>query len=701
MYICVEFKNFNIMKLKKYNNGGTVKLQNAGKVPEAVVTAYAPSINTKQGKIAAQNMAARLLSGQDNTGRVPSSYYNYVTGELNGAIPVSNAISKAGQTVASEASPYVIGAAFGPVGLLSAFAGEGMNSAVTGFSHGDKNSWGEVLKAQNGTITTYPTASTKSFLQGTMDYILRRKNPKSFIKSLYRPSVGDQGETYYTRDRLKNEVALSLFGGTDALKKNALGNNYFYKDFNDAWNKLSVHNDSRHASNGTLGNYAVSAGQDDRGKYISFADKFDFVVLPGKPIHIYDRIYEDEWRNLYNSNDSAMALGDAISKSPILKKLYKYGGIIKNNHNMPDKNYTPPQSQLEQSFYNFLNRGDWRDNYRTVASDLSSQMQDPSINLGFDYSDDALWDRARQNWRIIQHPYIYYEKQGGVLKAQPGGSILPYLPQLALKKGFELVAKRSNGAQGKSVSTIAKDVITGRDKSFYSMNTIDGGNEIDTYLYGVPYGTEFVGDESIGPDYSKYIAKNYPGRNIKTYNAHFGDTLYIDEFEKGEIEQLIKDNGTVGGSMGRYSHAPSYIVSTKEGRPYDAGGHLMKFSKDKNGNIVANMSDIYDFNPSDFNEKYFLSENPSWTRNLANNVGTPFIVRQNNIPVVFKKIMPDYQTEKQWMLGDFLSQWGDMYDLNVALELSDDEIDSIFKDRQYGDDILDYMDSKGWLRRKK
>lgn len=128
------------MKIKKYNNGGIVKLQTAGKIPESVVTAHAPSINTVQGRTAAKNMANRLLSGQDNTGRVPTSYYNYVTGELNGAMPVSNAISKAGQTVTSEASPYVIGAAFGPVGLLSAFAGEGINSAVTGFSHGNKNS---------------------------------------------------------------------------------------------------------------------------------------------------------------------------------------------------------------------------------------------------------------------------------------------------------------------------------------------------------------------------------------------------------------------------------------------------------------------------------------------------------------------------------------------------------------------------------
>lgn len=38
------------MKIKKYQNGGTVKLQNTGKVPEAIVTAYTPSINTAQGR---------------------------------------------------------------------------------------------------------------------------------------------------------------------------------------------------------------------------------------------------------------------------------------------------------------------------------------------------------------------------------------------------------------------------------------------------------------------------------------------------------------------------------------------------------------------------------------------------------------------------------------------------------------------------
>lgn len=129
------------MKIKKYNNGGTVKLQNAGKVPEAVVTAYAPSINTKQGKIAAQNMVARLLSRQDNTGRVPSSYYNYVTGELNGAVPTRQAINNASE----ELLPYVLGTAFGPAGAVATMTGEAINTGINAATKGNKDSWGDLF----------------------------------------------------------------------------------------------------------------------------------------------------------------------------------------------------------------------------------------------------------------------------------------------------------------------------------------------------------------------------------------------------------------------------------------------------------------------------------------------------------------------------------------------------------------------------
>jgi hypothetical protein len=35
--------------------------------------------------------------------------------------------------------------------------------------------------------------------------------------------------------------------------------------------------------------------------------------------------------------------------------------------------------------------------------------------------------------------------------------------------------------------------------------------------------------------------------------------------------------------------------------------------------------------------------------------GIPFIVRQNDIPVRFKEIVPEYKTELQSQLGNFLS----------------------------------------------
>lgn len=158
--------------------------------------------------------------------------------------------------------------------------------------------------------------------------------------------------------------------------------------------------------------------------------------------------------------------------------------------------------------------------------------------------------------------------------------------------------------------------------------------------------------------------------------------------------------------MGRYAHAPSYIVNTKDDkrRPYDAGGHLMQFQYDKDGNVVANMSDIYDFLPRDFEEKYGAVKEygPLKTAGMyaMHYGGTPFIVRQNGIPVRFKEIVPEYKTEWQQHLGDFLSQWGDTYDLTLPLKLSDEEIFQIFADKEYGDDILNFMFQEGYLQPK-
>lgn len=166
---------------------------------------------------------------------------------------------------------------------------------------------GGIVKLQNAS-KPFESATAKSYFSGLKDYLLHQT--KSFTPSLYKPTKGSNiQQQYYTRPGLKEEVVLNLFGGTDSNIKGPLGN-YFYKDFDDAYNTLSLANESRTTSNGTLGKYGVSAGIDDRGRYISFIDTFDHVFIPGKGIPIYDRIYEDEIESLYNPNLSAVNEGD-------------------------------------------------------------------------------------------------------------------------------------------------------------------------------------------------------------------------------------------------------------------------------------------------------------------------------------------------------------------------------------------------------
>jgi hypothetical protein len=92
----------------------------------------------------------------------------------------------------------------------------------------------------------------------------------------------------------------------------------------------------------------------------------------------------------------------------------------------------------------------------------------------------------------------------------PLGTKLVRLP--IVKKVLAYGAKGVNQPQGKSDKEIIKDLIFG-NKSFYSIDRKNGSNEIDTYLFGVPYNTPFNGDTTIGPQYTNYIASVFPEYN--------------------------------------------------------------------------------------------------------------------------------------------------------------------------------------------
>ena len=272
-----------------------------------------------------------------------------------------------------------------------------------------------------------------------------------------------------------------------------------------------------------------------------------------------------------------------------------------------------------------------------------------------------------------------------------------------VKKLLEIGAKAVSNPQGKTDLEIISDFIKG-NKSFYSGNRKNGSNEIDTYLFQKPYNSEFQGDITIGPQYDKYIEKKFPEfkGNIKTYNTHFGDTLYVDSSAKSYINSILNSKNYESMRQGAMSYFPSYIKTTEDDRPYDAGGHLATFSE-KDGKVVANMSDIYQFDGT--NKDYNKSGNGGFIHTVAlsalNRAGKPFIVRQNEIPVVFKDILPqNYKSELQLKLGKFLANFGDMYDLNIPKKLSDEQILEIFthKPELNGDDILKFMRNKGYIK---
>jgi hypothetical protein len=83
--------------------------------------------------------------------------------------------------------------------------------------------------------------------------------------------------------------------------------------------------------------------------------------------------------------------------------------------------------------------------------------------------------------------------------------------------------------------------------------------------------------------------------------------------------------------------------------------------------------------------------------NTMNNMGNPFIVRQNNIPVVFRKPynFPDYKTNSQRRLGWFLNNVN--LDLNLPLKMTDEEIESLPWDKN-GDEMIKELKNRGLIK---
>lgn len=149
----------------------------------------------------------------------------------------------------------------------------------------------------------------------------------------------------------------------------------------------------------------------------------------------------------------------------------------------------------------------------------------------------------------------------------------------------------------------------------------DGPDAVRTYLYGEPLkGLTEIKNPNYGI-HEEYIARNYPGKDIKVYEAvpnHYDTRVYASQ------EPTVINAEGVDGSM-----------MFKNLDYYNSAGHYTQQGLTPEG-LFTNEQDIWKFNPKDYYKKWlnpykgegWVKNIPlKWGLNIVDHYGTPFIVR--------------------------------------------------------------------------
>lgn len=157
----------------------------------------------------------------------------------------------------------------------------------------------------------------------------------SFVPSNYKPTKSSEKDVnYFDSDIIKKSLLAKRALASTKVSKNdnittgvslSLESGEYAPSIIEEFlksgkNKMVARSGSK---DNVLGNFTLSKGEDERGKYISYYDKWDLQGAGpvGKPFEVYGRIYEDELDNKFPN-----------------------GGIITNN--MPNTELTSPYDLL-------------------------------------------------------------------------------------------------------------------------------------------------------------------------------------------------------------------------------------------------------------------------------------------------------------------------------------------------------------------
>tara|TARA_R110000850_G_scaffold84920_2_gene182270 strand:- start:22612 stop:24294 length:1683 start_codon:yes stop_codon:yes gene_type:complete len=198
-------------------------------------------------------------------------------------------------------------------------------------------------------MTMGKTANTVSNMASNVSKYFFDSNENSLKESPYKPTVSTEKNTkYHQRPGMREDVYKDL---TSQKVKKDYNHNGSFKDIyaglksngtdrkhkaNESFPKNKAgykgqYNNGHGSLTGqfNFGRYNTDAGEDEKGKYISFHDVYDWNGMKTEnSINFYDRIYEDEWNDLTKQEkkkvkDSFEKLKSFDKKSKN-KKSYEY-----------------------------------------------------------------------------------------------------------------------------------------------------------------------------------------------------------------------------------------------------------------------------------------------------------------------------------------------------------------------------------------
>lgn len=203
------------------------------------------------------------------------------------------------------------------------------------------------------------------------------------------------------------------------------------------------------------------------------------------------------------------------------------------------------------------------------------------------------------------------------------------------------------------------------------------------YIYGTGDRYPEVKEPIKGFDYSKYLNK-YGYEGVKNVYGTINPTkeYHIDEEYENLAKELAKHNYHF------YDDADDMFLDYDPdvlGYRDDVANFIHQLSLDENNNVVVHDSDVYDFNPVDYEYAGTVARPlMKLEASLMDRIGTPYIIRQENQPLYF-----DGALRGSWNIQQHLE---DLSDEDIARITGSGLIEPAFIEGEHPDPDFDPYD---------